>query len=108
MPEEIYTDVMCPKCGGGNVTETVTNKSSGCLSVLFYGILICLPVVGWITLVFLMIGRKDKLIYNYMCRDCRKTWTVNPNAKKEKIGLIIAIAFLILISLLLPPLLSSR
>ncbi|MDR0221694.1 MAG: zinc ribbon domain-containing protein [Lachnospiraceae bacterium] len=102
-----YTDVTCPKCGSGNITETTINESKssclgGCLKVLFFAFLLVIPVIGWITFAYLLISRRSgtRLIHYYLCRSCGKQWKFNPNRKKELIiqliWLVVVVVFFIL------------
>ena len=63
--------------------------------MLIYAFLICLPVIGWIALVALIVSNKTKTVYEYLCRDCKKNWIYNPKAKQEMIVNIIGIVVLL-------------
>ena len=44
--------MICPKCGSDRVQVQLVSeiRKRGCLSVLLYLILLCIPVIGWIAL----------------------------------------------------------
>lgn len=64
--------VTCPKCGSSNVSvqAVAEQKKRGCLTVLLYIILLCLPVVGWIALFMLLRGKKSKTVTYGVCQTC--------------------------------------
>lgn len=66
----------CPKCGSENVQVQAVSemKSRGCLTVLLYIILLCIPVIGWIALFMLLRGRKSKTITYAVCQNCGNRW----------------------------------
>jgi hypothetical protein len=66
----------CIKCGRENVQVQVVSETQkrGCLSVLLYIILLCIPVIGWIALFMLLRGRKSKTRNYYVCQNCGKRW----------------------------------
>ena len=68
----------CKKCGSSNVqTQAVAEmKKRGCLTVLLYIFLICIPIIGWIALFFLLRGRKSKTVTYYVCQNCGFKWKV--------------------------------
>jgi cytochrome b561 len=47
-------------------------RKRGCLSVLLYIILLCLPIIGWIALFMLLRGRKSKTVSIAVCQSCGK------------------------------------
>ena len=93
-----FVGMKCPKCSSTNVSEAAVQKRSvGCISIILYGLLVCIPVIGWIVLVYLLVSNKSKTVYTYLCRDCKKNWTYNPNRKKEIAVNIISIVVLLII-----------
>lgn len=66
----------CRKCGSENVQvqAVAETKKRGCLSVLLYIILLCIPVIGWIALFMLLRGRKSKTKNYHVCQNCGKRW----------------------------------
>lgn len=66
----------CPKCGSENVqVQAVAElKSRGCLTVIFYIILLFIPVIGWIALIMLLKGRKSKTKNYAVCQNCGNRW----------------------------------
>ncbi len=61
----------CPRCGGSMTAQAVSElKPRGCLTVIFYIILLCIPVLGWIALFFLLRGRKSRLRTYFVCNSC--------------------------------------
>jgi len=68
----------CPKCGSENTQTQVVSevKRRGCLSVLFYLILLFIPIIGWIALIVLLRGNKSKMNTKAVCQDCGKTWDI--------------------------------
>ena len=62
----------CKKCGSNNVNVQAVNelKQRGCLTTLFYLILLFIPIIGWIALVVLLRGRKSKTESWMVCQDC--------------------------------------
>lgn len=64
--------MVCPKCGSNNmqVQAVAEMKKRGCLTILLYIILICIPVIGWIGLFFLLRGRKSKTVTYAVCQKC--------------------------------------
>ena len=70
--------MVCPKCGSGRVQVQAVSelRKRGCLSVLFYVILLCIPVIGWIALFMLLRGRKSKTVSYAVCQDCGWRWKI--------------------------------
>ena len=64
--------MVCPKCGSykTNVQAVSETQKRGCLTVILYLILLCLPVVGWIALFMLLRGKKSKTVTYMVCQDC--------------------------------------
>ena len=63
----------CPRCGGGMEIQAVAEmRKRGCLTVLLYIIMLCLPVIGWIALFMLLRGRKSKTVSIAVCQNCGK------------------------------------
>ena len=62
----------CQRCGSNNVQVQAVSevKSRGCLTVLLYLVLLCIPVIGWIALFFLIKGRKSKTVNYAVCQNC--------------------------------------
>lgn len=62
----------CQRCGSKNVQVQAVSevKSRGCLTVFFYLVLLCIPVLGWIALFFLIKGRKSKTVSYAVCQNC--------------------------------------
>ncbi len=47
--------MLCPKCGNtANVQAVSEVQRRGCLTVLIYLILLCIPILGWIVLFALL------------------------------------------------------
>ncbi len=66
-----FQGTLCPKCGVEmNAQVTSEMKKRGCLAVLLYIILLCIPVVGWIALFSLLRGKKSKLVTYMVCPRC--------------------------------------
>ncbi len=70
--------MFCSKCGSNNVTNQVVaeNKKRGCFTVLFYIVLLCIPIIGWIALFCLIRGTKSKTVTYAVCQNCGKRWKV--------------------------------
>jgi hypothetical protein len=70
--------MVCPKCGSKNIQIQVVSemKKRGCLTVLFYILLLCIPVIGWIALFALLRGRKSEQHSEAVCQSCGKRWKV--------------------------------
>ncbi len=64
--------MVCPRCGSNNVNVQAVAEMNkrGCFKVLLYIILICIPIVGWIALAFLLRGRKTKTVTYAVCQNC--------------------------------------
>jgi hypothetical protein len=62
----------CKKCGSNNVNVQAVSevKRRGCLAILFYVILLFIPVIGWVALFMLLRGRKSKTESWMVCQDC--------------------------------------
>ena len=56
--------MICKRCGSANVfvAPVVEQRPRGCLLTLFYIILLCIPILGWIALFFLIRGRRSKTV----------------------------------------------
>lgn len=87
----------CPKCSSTNIIEFVSEEKAGCISILLYLILLGLPVIGWAVLIWLIIGRKGRVIFNYTCRDCKKNWKIKQKNLGDKIAPFILVIFLIVL-----------
>ena len=68
----------CSKCGSENVqVQAVAEiQKRGCLTILLYIFLLCIPVIGWIALFLLLRGRKSKTINYAVCQDCGNHWKI--------------------------------
>lgn len=68
----------CPKCGSPNVDmqAVAEQKKRGCFSTLLYVVLLCVPVIGWIALFFLLRGKKSKTRTYGVCQDCGHNFKV--------------------------------
>jgi transcription elongation factor Elf1 len=68
--------MVCPKCKSENVSiQTVAEtQKRGCLTVLLYIILLCIPVIGWIALFMLLRGKKSKTVSYAVCQSCGHKW----------------------------------
>ncbi|MEE1155327.1 MAG: hypothetical protein UH241_09240 [Acutalibacteraceae bacterium] len=66
----------CPKCQSNNISYQAVseNKKRGCLSILLYVALLCVPVIGWIALFKLLQGKKSKTITYAVCQNCGNRW----------------------------------
>ena len=64
--------MICPKCGSDRVQVQLVSeiRKRGCLSVLLYLILLCIPVIGWIALFMLLRGRKSRTVAYGVCQNC--------------------------------------
>lgn len=61
----------CPKCGGDMQVQAVAEtQKRGCLAVLLYIVLLCIPVIGWIALFMLLRGKKSKTFTYSVCQSC--------------------------------------
>jgi hypothetical protein len=61
----------CPRCGGPMTAQAVSVlQKRGCLTVVFYLILLCIPVLGWIALFMLLRGRKSQIHTVFVCNYC--------------------------------------
>lgn len=61
----------CPKCGSEMQAQAVSElKKRGCLMVLLYIVLLCIPIIGWIALIMLLRGRKSKTTTHMVCPKC--------------------------------------
>ena len=69
--------MVCPNCGSQNVqVQAVAEmKKRGCLIILLYIILICIPIIGWIALALLLRGRKTKTVTYAVCQNCGYKFT---------------------------------
>ena len=68
----------CSKCGSENVQiQAVAElQKRGCLKILLYIVLLCIPVIGWIALIMLLRGRKSKTVNYGVCQSCGHRWRV--------------------------------
>lgn len=68
----------CPKCNSENVNvqAVAEMKKRGCITVLIYIILICIPIIGWIALFMLLRGRNSKTVQYAVCQNCGNKWKV--------------------------------
>ncbi len=64
--------MVCPKCGGGMQMQTVSeNQKRGCGTILFYILLLFIPVIGWVALAVLIFGKgKLKGVTYAVCQNC--------------------------------------
>ncbi|WP_147629912.1 MULTISPECIES: hypothetical protein [unclassified Oscillibacter] len=63
--------MICPKCGGQMQVQAVNEtQRRGCLTVIIYLILLCIPILGWIVLAMLLRGRKNKTVTYAVCQVC--------------------------------------
>lgn len=68
MPGAYYN---CSRCGGPTQVQAVSEmKKRGCLTVLLYIVLLCLPIVGWIALFMLLRGRRSRTHAYRVCQHC--------------------------------------
>jgi hypothetical protein len=65
-------ELICKRCGSSNVfvTPVAEQRPRGCLLTLLYIILLCIPIVGWIALFFLIRGRRSKTVTYAVCQSC--------------------------------------
>lgn len=70
--------MVCPRCKSNNVNTQVVSevKRKGCFTILFYLVLLCIPVIGWIALIALLRGNKSKIHTKAVCQDCGNNWSV--------------------------------
>ena len=68
--------MICPQCGSDRVQVQLVSeiRKRGCLSVLLYLILLCIPVIGWIALFMLLRGRKSRTVAYGVCQNCGWRW----------------------------------
>ena len=66
----------CKDCGSDRIIVQAVNEHQrrGCLSILFYLILLFVPVVGWIALYKLIRGKKSTTSSYCVCQDCGNQW----------------------------------
>lgn len=63
--------MICPKCKEEMQAQvTSETKKRGCLTVLLYILLICIPIIGWIALFMLLRGQKSKTVTYMVCPKC--------------------------------------
>lgn len=64
----------CNKCGSTMEAHTVSEtKRRGCLTILTYIVLLCIPIIGWIALFKLLSGsNKLKASTYFVCPSCGK------------------------------------
>lgn len=62
----------CKRCGSNNVNVQAVNEARrrGCLTTLFYLLLLFVPIIGWVALVLLIRGKKAKTNSFMVCQDC--------------------------------------
>lgn len=62
----------CHRCGTEMDMQTVSeSKNRGCISILFYIILFCIPVIGWLALAYIFIkGSKVRGVTYAVCPHC--------------------------------------
>lgn len=68
----------CKRCGSAavQVQAVPVTKRRGCLTTLFYILLLLLPVVGWIALFLLIRGQKTKIKSMAVCQSCGRKWAL--------------------------------
>lgn len=68
---------ICPKCHSENITyQTVTEqKKTGCLMVLVY-IFLAISCIGWLILIPLLAGKKDRTVTYAVCQSCGNRWRI--------------------------------
>ncbi len=66
--------MLCKRCGSPNVSITPVSvqKPRGCLLTLFYILLLCIPIIGWIALFMLIRGRRSRVVTYCVCQSCGK------------------------------------
>ena len=66
--------MVCKRCGSPNVfvTAVAEQRPRGCLLTLLYIFLLCIPIIGWIALFFLIRGRRSKTVTYAVCQTCGK------------------------------------
>lgn len=76
VPTPSVGGIRCPWCGSTNVhVQAVSEvKQRGCFTVLLYLVLLCIPVVGWVALFFLLRGRKSRTSSYAVCQNCGQSW----------------------------------
>lgn len=63
--------MICPKCRTEMQAQAVSEmRNRGCLTVLIYILLLCIPVIGWIALFMLLRGRKSETVTYFVCPKC--------------------------------------
>ena len=64
----------CKKCNSTNIQmqAVAETKKRGCLAVLLYIVLLCIPIIGWIALFMLLRGKKSKTVTYSVCQNCGK------------------------------------
>jgi len=71
--------IVCANCGDYDpLVQTVTEgKRWNPLLALLYIILIFIPIVGWIVLFIVMVGRKGTVTVTYAtCQGCGNRWEI--------------------------------
>lgn len=61
----------CRRCGGQMFPQAISEiRKRGCLTIVFYLILLCIPVLGWFALFMLLRGQKSKTRTVWVCSNC--------------------------------------
>ncbi len=70
--------MVCKKCGSMDITTNSVSEVQrrGCLTVIFYLILLCIPIIGWIALFSLIRGRKSEIKTICVCNLCAHKWQI--------------------------------
>lgn len=70
--------MVCPKCQSEDVTmqAVAEQKKRSCLFVVLIIILLCIPIIGWIGLFFLLRGRKTETNTYAVCQNCGNRWKI--------------------------------
>lgn len=91
----------CPNCQSDNVTLQVVNEkqSTGCITILLYLILLVIPIIGWITLVYLLFKNNHKTKTYGVCNNCGNRFNVlsRQDIKDKKKNIIYTIILLLII-----------
>lgn len=75
--------MFCPKCNSADVSVQAVSEIQrrGCLTALLYVVLLCIPVLGWITLIVLIRGRRSETKSIGVCQGCGFRWEIK-NSKQ--------------------------